>query len=48
MMSLLMESVVTAFTLGAVIGAVVAMHLLGPKKQSAKIAEQAREGALEP
>lgn len=48
MMSLLMESVVISFTLGAVIGAVVAMHLLSPKKESAKIAEQTREGALEP
>lgn len=36
MIGLLMESVVIAFTVGAIMGAVAALHLLGPKKIGAK------------
>ena len=48
MMSLLMESVVIAFTLGAVVGGVVAMHLIQPKKETSKLADEASKEALEP
>lgn len=43
MFSFLMESVVVSFTLGGVIGAVVATHLLHPKKESIKFEEQEGE-----
>ena len=48
LMNLLMESVVIAFTLGAVVGGVVAIHLIQPKKETSKLAEQTKEQALEP
>ena len=37
MMGLLMESVVIAFVVGGIMGAVTALHLLGPKKIGAKV-----------
>ena len=48
MMSMLMEAVVISFTLGAVVGAVVAMHLMHPKKETSKLSERSSEEALEP
>ena len=42
MMGMLMESVVIAFAMGGVIGAVTALHLLGPKK----IALREKDAAL--
>jgi hypothetical protein len=48
MISFLMESVVVSFALGGVVGAVVTMHLVRPKKETAKLLEQASEEALEP
>jgi len=48
MMNLLMEAVVIAFALGAIMGGVVAMHLMHPKKEAEKLAEQSNEEALEP
>lgn len=47
MMSFLMESVVISFTLGGVVGALVAMHLVHPKKEAAKLPKQASEETLE-
>ncbi len=52
MIGLLMESVVIAFAVGAIIGAVTALHLLGPKKIGAKLkakaeAEQRHRGHQE-
>lgn len=47
MMSLLMEAVIIAFSLGAVIGGVVAMHLMHPRNEAAKLAERDRRPALE-
>lgn len=43
MFSYLMESVVVSFTVGGVIGAVVATHLLHPKKEYSKFEEQKGE-----
>ena len=48
MMSYLMESVVVSFTLGGIVGALVTMHLVHPKKATEKQPEQASEEALEP
>jgi hypothetical protein len=49
MMSFLMEAVVIAFTLGAVIGGVVAVHLVQPgKKAGTPRAGQRGAGALIP
>jgi len=48
MMNMLMESVVISFTLGAVIGAVVAMHLMHPEKETSKQSERSSKEALEP
>ena len=48
MISFLMESVVISFALGGIVGALVTMHLVHPKKQAAKLSEQSSEEALEP
>lgn len=48
MVSLLMEAVVISFALGGVVGALVAIHLLHPKKETAGHAEQAGGEVLEP
>ena len=48
MMSLLMEAVVISFTLGGIVGAVVTMHLVQAKKETAKLSEQVSKEALEP
>ena len=42
MFSFLMESIVISFTLGGVVGAVVAIHFLYPRKESIELPE--REG----
>jgi len=42
MIGLLLESVVIAFVIGGIMGAVTALHLLGPKKIGAKIDSQQR------
>ena len=46
MISLLMEAVVIAFSLGAVIGGMVAIQLMQPRKE-AEVAEQGDRDALE-
>ena len=46
MFSQLMEAVVIAFSLGAVMGGVVAIHLIRPRKE-ANAAEQRSREALE-
>ena len=48
MISFLMESVVISFTLGGIVGAIVTMHLVHPKEETAELPEQASEEALEP
>jgi len=49
MMSMLMEAVVISFALGGVVGAVVTMHLVHPKKAEAtKTSKQVSKEALEP
>jgi len=40
MMGLLMESVVIAFVIGGVMGAVMALHLLGPRKIEVEVASK--------
>jgi len=37
MIGFLMESVVIAFVMGGIMGAVTALHLLGPKKIGVKV-----------
>jgi hypothetical protein len=36
MMGMLMETVVIAFVMGGIMGAITALHLLGPKKIAVK------------
>lgn len=48
MMSLLMEAVITAFTLGAVISGLVAMHVMRRHNEPAKPVGQAPPEALDP
>lgn len=40
MMSLLMESIVISFALGGVVGAVIAVHLLYRKQETAGLSQQ--------
>lgn len=48
MLDLLMESVVISFALGGVVGALVTMHLIHPKKAESEVSKQSSEEALEP
>lgn len=41
-MGMLMESIMIAFVIGGIMGAVTALHLLGPKKIEVKVENEQR------
>jgi phosphotransferase system glucose/maltose/N-acetylglucosamine-specific IIC component len=48
MMGFLMESVIVSFALGGIVGAVIAMHLMHPKKDAVALRKRSNAEALEP